>query len=175
MANWSKLIRNWLNLGAQCAKFRVLGGTIATEPERWCPYCLPSSGSLCPPSSLLRWSESTESQIWPSADLWARNHGKPSIRPNNNLHTAVTKAMMILIRALHNYTLQLWAGQNEVLHANDTETSIFVHSALNYHITQLYSLQSSFSPIIQKYSPCLLKANYVVVHANEKGGFVWHD
>ena len=54
MDNWSKLFRNWLNMRAQCAKFGVLvGGTTATEPERWCPYCLSSSGSLCPPSSLL--------------------------------------------------------------------------------------------------------------------------
>ena len=82
-----------------------------------------------------------------SAESWETFDLSFSLPPNNNLHTAATKAMMILIRALHNYTLQLWAGQNEVLHVNDSETSTFVHSALNYHITQLFTLQSSFSPI----------------------------
>ena len=68
-----------------------------------------------------------------------------------NKHTRVQQPMVSIIRALQDYSLTLWAHRNEVLHAVGSDTSAIVYAALNHHITQMYALQSSFSPIIQSY------------------------
>ena len=209
--NRSKLTHNWLNLGAQRAKFGN-GGT-TTEIERRCPYCkqaedfihLLSCGdsrackarydAMIPlrtasaksrggsellralktwtahPTALLQqhepcfdpllqsltdtaiksqeaigWAHTFRgfvSSVWdqfdlPSTPVTANRKKTPNIMAN-------------IIRALQDYTLHLWKSRNEVLHATGSDTTDIVHATLNSHITQLYSLQSSFSPIIQSY------------------------
>ncbi len=53
--------------------------------------------------------------------------------------------------AAQDYTLAIWKSRNEVLHESGSDSLTIVHAALNHSISQLYSLQSTFSPILQSY------------------------
>jgi hypothetical protein len=56
-----------------------------------------------------------------------------------------------IIMAVQDYTLAIWRSRNEVLHEAGSDSLDIVHAALNQSISQLYSLQSSFSPMLQSY------------------------
>lgn len=62
------------------------------------------------------------------------------------------------IMAIQDYTLAIWGSRNEVLHEADSESLDIVHAALNDPISQLYSLQTSFSPLLQSYFTLPLEA-----------------
>jgi hypothetical protein len=65
--------------------------------------------------------------------------------------THADKLLSEVISAAQDYTLAIWKSRNSVLHEVGSDSLAIVHAALNKSISQLYSLKSSLSPILQSY------------------------
>jgi hypothetical protein len=62
-----------------------------------------------------------------------------------------TRSLATVIKSVQLYSHALWTGRNSVLHEHSESSLAIVHASLNHSISQLYSLQSSFSAILQSY------------------------
>ena len=62
-----------------------------------------------------------------------------------------TRSLTKAISSVQIYSYALWTGRNAVLHEASESSMAIVHASLNHSISQLYSLQSSFSAILQSY------------------------
>ena len=56
-----------------------------------------------------------------------------------------------VVQAIQDYTLLLWKRRNEILHNHSLPNRAIVQAELNQAIECLYSLRSTFSPILQSY------------------------
>jgi hypothetical protein len=65
--------------------------------------------------------------------------------------THANKLLSEVICAAQDYTLAIWKSRNSVLHEVGSDSLAIVHAALNNSISQLYSLKSTLSPILQSY------------------------
>ena len=70
---------------------------------------------------------------------------------SNDRRSQPNKTVTTVISAVHDYTVAIWKSRNEVLYESGSDSLTSVHAALNYSIPQLYSLQTTFSPILQSY------------------------
>jgi hypothetical protein len=66
-------------------------------------------------------------------------------------NTTVTQHLSVVIRALQDYSLDIWKSRNAVLHENDAGCQAIHLADLHRQISLLYSLGPTFSPIIQSY------------------------
>ena len=66
-------------------------------------------------------------------------------------HSKAINHLALVIRALQDYSLAIWKSRNEVLHENSAQSCVIVHAKLHQDISRLYSLQASYSPILQSY------------------------
>jgi hypothetical protein len=62
-----------------------------------------------------------------------------------------TRSLTKAISSVQIYSYALWTGRNAILHESSESSMAIVHASLNHSISQLYSLQSSFSAILQSY------------------------
>jgi hypothetical protein len=214
--NRSKIVNNWLNLGAQRAKFGR--GATTLEIERCCPYCQQAEdfthmltcadpramkfryNATVPLRTALSKSGNAGDAILQAIKVWTLTpEVSISINPANALfgiQPAIDRAMASqtkigwahlfrgfvsidwghiyhasdlifltpedrriradktlteVIMAVHDYSLLIWKSRNAVLHEVGSDSLNIVHAALNHSISQLYSLKSTFSPIIQSY------------------------
>ncbi|KAI2494992.1 hypothetical protein MHU86_19511 [Fragilaria crotonensis] len=65
--------------------------------------------------------------------------------------TAAVNHLAGTIRALQDYSIAIWKSRNEVLHQNAELSNDILRAQLHHEITTMYSLQNSFSPILQSY------------------------
>ncbi len=77
-----------------------------------------------------------------------------SLLDANSLEDCRAQALRSLattVKSVQAYSHALWTGRNAVLHEHNESSLAIVHASLNQSIAQLYSLQSSFSAILQSY------------------------
>ena len=83
---------------------------------------------------------------------WGRVHPPIDILTLEDRRIKSDKFRKDLIKADQDYVILIWHSRNDVLHEVGSESLAIVHAAsLNHSISQLYSLQSTFSPILQSY------------------------
>ena len=210
----SKLVHNWLNLGAQRARFGTNG--VISELERSCPYCkqaedfthlltctapraikfrydamiplrkfLSTSGAggkailkavkawtAAPMDPVVIEAEDDAYNINGPVDIamasqhqigwlhffrgfvsveWGNVYASPDILQPTDRRTQSAKLHKDLIMAVQDYAIAIWQSRNDVLHEAGSDSLAIVHASLNHSISQLYSLQFTFSPILQSY------------------------
>ena len=82
---------------------------------------------------------------------WATVYPTPDLLTTDERRERSDKQLKATIRALQDYSLAIWQSRNAVLHEATSASQAIVHASLNHAISQLYSLQSTFSPILQSY------------------------
>ncbi|KAI2502698.1 hypothetical protein MHU86_11755 [Fragilaria crotonensis] len=207
----SKLVHNWLNVGAQRAKH----GTVESVTLRACPYCaLPedfvhllscrspkamtsrydavivlkkalgeSAGNISIFRAITQWTlhptvtptlpsgvpslqTSINRAVQSQTDIgwlnlfrgiisaeWGNVTTEDSSSPmSRGVHsTAAVHHLAGTIRALQDYSIAIWKSRNEVLHQNAELSNDILRAQLHHEITTMYSLQNTFSPILQSY------------------------
>jgi hypothetical protein len=209
--NRSKLMYNWLNLGAQRARHGLVGSPESVE--RCCPYCrMPedfvhlltcddprakkfrydammvlrkaidgNAGSAAMLRAIKQWTATPSDtlEIAPGIEKyqyatdramtsqhsigwthffrgfvsmdWGLVYAITDVTPPDARRSQSVRFLATVIKAVQDYCLSLWTSRNKVLHEAGSPSRDIVHAALNSSITQLYSLRSSFSPILQTY------------------------
>ncbi|KAI2489686.1 hypothetical protein MHU86_24895 [Fragilaria crotonensis] len=212
----SKIVHNWLHLGAQRVKFGA-GGT-SLEIERCCPYCKQAEDfshlltcaeprarkfrydAMIPLRKVLSKVGHAGASLLRAITVWTLTPGglivitpldaALGIQVSINRAMAsqhhigwdnffrgfvsldwghiysltnatrltldanqvqATKTLTTVVMAVQGYSLAIWKSRNAVLHEAGSDSLAIVHAALNHSITQLYSLQHTFSPILQSY------------------------
>ena len=82
-------------------------------------------------------------------NIYSMSHITRSTLDERSIQAQTLLAAVIM--AVQDYTLAIWKSRNSILHEDGSDSQAIVHAALNNSISQLYSLKSTFSPILQSY------------------------
>ena len=85
---------------------------------------------------------------------WGKIYPVPPIAPitpDEECRITSDKTLTAVIGAVQDYTIAIWKSRNAVLHEAGSDSLDIANAALNDSITQLYSLQSTLSPLLQSY------------------------
>ena len=77
--------------------------------------------------------------------------GLPSTATHIDADEQSQRSLTVCIAAAQTYTLHIWTSRFAVLHESGSDSLDIVHAILNNSIIRLYTLQSTFSAIVQSY------------------------
>ena len=82
---------------------------------------------------------------------WGNFYSDTDVTPFPARQVQAIRSNSQMLKALQEYSLSLWKHRNEVLHESGSSGLASVHATLNQEITRLYSVESTFSPILRSY------------------------
>ena len=120
------------------------------------PVALPPSPRNCPGTV----DSALSSQLiigWPNlfrgfiSIEWGNIVSRLDANSQEERRARALRSLAKAINSVQLYSYALWTGRNAVLHEHSESSLAIVHASLNHSISQLYSLQPSFSEILQSY------------------------